>query len=496
MCTLRCSRPVGVWLHSKSEGHDDYGLLVSEKARKYAIVKELDKPVDLNDGTTILQFEVRLQNGLECAQEPEDRRVRRTPPQISTFGPFGPVDPRVHRDREAEQRAADPGRRAREKQGELHVGRRFPAVADPAKMIPDPEDRKPEDWDERAKIPDPDATKPDDWDENAPMEILDEEATMPEGWLENEPEEIDDPEALKPEDWDEEEDGEWEVPKIDNPKCESAPGCGEWRRPMKRNPEYKGKWHAPQIDNPNYMGIWRPRDIPNPDYFELDKPDLSQLLRDSTWKPKFTVEEEKQKAEEKAAGFEGLKGIQKAVFDGLYKIAELPFFGAHKTKLLELVEKAEEQPKITVSIVVSVIVIFFSILLRMLFGGNKAVKTKAKVKVEVTEKDEGESKMSKEDANAPRCKAEICLYLNPDYLLLIISLSEFLLQAIQLQAGTNFGNGSYGLLSEQNYKIVIMVCKNVEICRAKNAEWVAKKIVTLCNLDVVIKQALYDTKNA
>ena len=56
----------GEWKHSKSEGHDDYGLLVSEKARKYAIVKELEKPVVLKDGTIVLQFEVRLQNGLEC----------------------------------------------------------------------------------------------------------------------------------------------------------------------------------------------------------------------------------------------------------------------------------------------------------------------------------------------------------------------------------------------------------------------------------------------
>lgn len=56
----------GVWKHAKSEGHDDYGLLVSEKARKYAIVKELDNVVDLKDGTVVLQYEVRLQEGLEC----------------------------------------------------------------------------------------------------------------------------------------------------------------------------------------------------------------------------------------------------------------------------------------------------------------------------------------------------------------------------------------------------------------------------------------------
>ncbi|KAF3511618.1 hypothetical protein F2Q69_00005313 [Brassica cretica] len=77
-------------------------------------------------------------------------------------------------------------------------------------LIPD-KDKKPEDWDKRAKIPDPNAVKPDDWDEDAPMEI---EAEEPEGWL-------DDPEATKPEDWDDEDDVMW---RLTTPKCETAPG--------------------------------------------------------------------------------------------------------------------------------------------------------------------------------------------------------------------------------------------------------------------------------
>jgi calnexin len=214
----------------------------------------------------------------------------------------------------------------------------------PAKTIPDPDDVKPEDWDERAKIPDPEAVKPDDWDEDAPMEIEDEDAVKPEGWLDDEPEEIDDPEATKPEDWDEEEDGEWEAPKTDNPKCQEGPGCGEWKRPMKRNPAYKGKWHAPLIDNPNYKGIWKPQEIPNPDYFELDQPEFEPIaavgieiwtmqdgilfdniliaqdekvassIRDTTWKPKFDVEKEKEKATEAAAGTDALGGFQVMYF--------------------------------------------------------------------------------------------------------------------------------------------------------------------------------------
>ncbi|RRT39980.1 hypothetical protein B296_00058776 [Ensete ventricosum] len=108
-------------------------------------------------------------------------------------------------------------------------------------QVPDPDDKKPENWDERVKIPDSDAVKPDDWDEDASMEIEDEEAVKPERWVDDEPEEVNDSEATKPEDWDDEDDGEWEAPKIDNPKCEAAPGCGEWKRPTTRNSGYKGK---------------------------------------------------------------------------------------------------------------------------------------------------------------------------------------------------------------------------------------------------------------
>ena len=51
------------------------------------------------------------------------------------------------------------------------------------------------------RIPDPDARKPDDWDEEAPEYIVDEDATMPTGWLEDEEELVPDPDADKPEDW-------------------------------------------------------------------------------------------------------------------------------------------------------------------------------------------------------------------------------------------------------------------------------------------------------
>ena len=71
----------------------------------------------------------------------------------------------------------------------------------PAKEIDDPDDEKPEDWDEREKIPEPGATKPDDWDEDAPMKIPDPDAVKPEGWLDEGAEYVPDPEVEKPADW-------------------------------------------------------------------------------------------------------------------------------------------------------------------------------------------------------------------------------------------------------------------------------------------------------
>ncbi|KAJ8408258.1 hypothetical protein AAFF_G00256720 [Aldrovandia affinis] len=96
----------------------------------------------------------------------------------------------------------------------------------PQKQIKDPEAKKPEDWDDRAKIDDPEDTKPEDYDK---------------------PENIPDPDAKKPEDWDVEMDGEWEPPMIPNPEYK-----GEWKPKQIDNPDYKGTWVHPEIDNPEY----------------------------------------------------------------------------------------------------------------------------------------------------------------------------------------------------------------------------------------------------
>ncbi|XP_047330226.1 calnexin homolog [Impatiens glandulifera] len=464
----------GVWKHAKSEGHEDSGLLVSEPAKKYAIVKELTDPVNLKEGSTVLQFEVRLQNGLECGGayikylRPQAagwtaKEFNNESPYSIMFGPdkCGATNkvhfilnhknpktgeyiehhlkfpPSVPSDKlthvytavigdDNELRILIDGEE--KKKADFLSSEDFEPAIIPSKTIPDPDDSKPEDWDERAKIPDPVAEKPDDWDEDAPIEIEDEEAEKPEGWLDDEPEDVDDPESTKPDDWDDEEDGEWEAPKIDNPKCEAAPGCGEWKRPMKRNPAYKGKWHAALIDNPDYKGIWKPREIPNPKYFELEKPDFEPIAavgieiwtmqdgilfdnfliadndeiaasyRVDSWKPKFDSESEKLKAEEAAVGSDtlSLKGVQKQLFEVLYKVADIPFLSEHRDKVLELIEKAEKQPNLTIGVIVSIVVVVFSILLKLLFGGKKKNKVNVSAESSNTTAAEGEQATTKE----------------------------------------------------------------------------------------------------
>ncbi|XP_039509667.1 calnexin [Pimephales promelas] len=293
----------------------DKGLVLKSKAKHHAISGLLLRPFTFDTKPLILQYEVNFQTGIDCggayvkllSQTPDldlAQFVDKTPYTIM-FGPdkcgedyklhfiFRHKNPKTGEFEEKHAKKPDADLRAYYTDKKTHLytlvlnpDNSFeilidqtvvnsgsllsdvtPAVNPPAE-IEDPDDQKPEDWDERPKIQDPDAAKPEDWDEEAPAKIADEDAVKPDGWLDEEPEYISDPEALKPEDWDEDMDGEWEAPQIPNPVCETAPGCGPWERPMIDNPNYKGKWKPPMIDNPNYQGVWKPRKIPNPDFFE------------------------------------------------------------------------------------------------------------------------------------------------------------------------------------------------------------------------------------
>jgi len=101
----------------------------------------------------------------------------------------------------------------------------FPILPD--KTIKDPAQSKPKDWVDERMIDDPEDKKPEGYDD-IPAEIVD-------------------PNAKKPDDWDDELDGEWEAPKTANPEFKGA-----WSAKKINNPAYKGEWVHPMIDNPDF----------------------------------------------------------------------------------------------------------------------------------------------------------------------------------------------------------------------------------------------------
>ncbi|XP_048399590.2 calnexin isoform X2 [Stegostoma tigrinum] len=295
--------------------YGDKGLVLKSRAKHHAISALLDQPFIFDSKPLIIQYEVNFQNGIECGgayikllSKTKDLVLEKFYDKTSYTIMFGPdkcgedyklhfifrhKNPKTGKYEEKHAKRSDVDLKSYYTDKKTHLyslvlnpDNSFQVLIDqtvvnsgnlledmtppvnPPKEIEDPDDQKPEDWDERPKIPDPNAVKPDDWDEDAPAKIPDENAVKPEGWLDSEPEYVPDPDAEKPDDWDEEMDGAWEAPQIANPLCESAPGCGPWKVPMIDNPDYKGKWKAPMIDNPNYQGVWKPRKISNPDYFE------------------------------------------------------------------------------------------------------------------------------------------------------------------------------------------------------------------------------------
>lgn len=293
----------------------DKGLVVKNPAAHHAISAKFPKKVDNKGKTLVVQYEVKLQNGLECGgaymkllkdnKALQSEEFSNASPYVIMFGPdkcgatnkvhfiFKHKNPKTGEYEEKHLKSPPMAKTVRVstlytlivkpdnsfemlidnvsmKNGSLLED--FSPPVNPEKEVDDKDDKKPEDWVDLARIPDPEATKPEDWDEDEPYEMVDTQATKPGDWLEDEPTSVPDPEAEKPEDWDDEEDGDWIPPTVSNPKCEEASGCGKWEPPMIKNPAYKGKWTAPYIENPAYKGVWAPRKIANPDYYEDKTP--------------------------------------------------------------------------------------------------------------------------------------------------------------------------------------------------------------------------------
>lgn len=302
---------------------NDKGLVLKTPAAHHAISAKLPQPFKNEENDTlVLQYQVKLQNGLNCGgayikllsaegfpNDSEGSHFNNSSPYEIMFGPdkCGATN-KVHfiirrknpisHEIEEKHLAVPPLARTVKTSSlytliihpnqdfEIRIGGDVVKAGNlldegvlapplnPPTEVDDENDTKPEDWDDREFILDPNQTeKPEDWDESAPYLIPDPKSVKPDSWKEDEPEYIDDPEAVKPEDWDDEEDGEWVAPKILNPECENH-GCGKWEPELIPNPDYKGKWTQPKIENPNYKGEWAPKKVANPNYFEDKTPSV------------------------------------------------------------------------------------------------------------------------------------------------------------------------------------------------------------------------------
>lgn len=229
----------------------DNGIMMANKARHHAIAAKLKKPFKFDNKNLVVQYDVQFRNGQECggaymkllaAPSGDLTKVHDKTLYSIMFGPdkcgndhklhfiFNHKNKKTNKIREIhwKKAASVSGLGDVITDGKWHIFRLIirpdnsfqidmdgkavgkgslfeefnPSVNLP-KEIDDPEDKKPDDWDEREKIPDPDAKKPDDWDENEPRKIPDENAQKPADWLDNEPEMIPDPSAKRPEDWSE-----------------------------------------------------------------------------------------------------------------------------------------------------------------------------------------------------------------------------------------------------------------------------------------------------
>ncbi|KAI1265653.1 Calreticulin-domain-containing protein [Xylariaceae sp. FL1019] len=293
----------------------DKSLVAKNAAAHHAISAQFPKKIDPKGKDLVVQYEVKLQKGLECGgaymkllrdtKALKKDEFSNASPYVIMFGPdkcghnnkvhfiFNHKNPKTGE--YEEKHLTSPPVATLDKVSNLYtlivhpdntfsiqkngetvregsLLEQFSPAVTPDEEIDDPKDTKPEDWVDVSRIPDPEAKKPEDWDEDAPYEIVDESAEQPEDWLESEPLTVPDPDAQKPVDWDDEEDGDWVAPTVPNPKCADASGCGPWSKPMIKNPEYKGKWTPPYVDNPEFKGPWAPRKIKNPDYFEDKTP--------------------------------------------------------------------------------------------------------------------------------------------------------------------------------------------------------------------------------
>lgn len=239
----------------------DKGIKTSQDARFYALSSKFAKKFSTEGKTTVLQFLVKFEQGIDCGggylkflPSFDQTKFDGSTEYNMMFGPdiCGSSTRKVHlifnyKGKNLDWKktlACETDKLSHVYTAIIRPDNTYEVLIDgvkkesgnlledwdflPPKTIPDPSQSKPSDWVEEAEIVDPNDKKPEDWDKAKT---------------------IADPNAKQPEDWNEEEDGKWTAPEIPNP-------------------EYRGEYVPRMIPNPLYKGVWKADEIPNPDFKE------------------------------------------------------------------------------------------------------------------------------------------------------------------------------------------------------------------------------------
>ncbi|MCO5578971.1 hypothetical protein L7F22_032822 [Adiantum nelumboides] len=126
----------GFWKHEKSEGHDNWGLLASEKACKYGIATHFPEVVELRRSPF-------------CPPSPVNDKFSHV--YTAVLYPNNTISILID---------------GQEKKSVDLLSDNFDPLVLSSRMIADPDNS-----DERAKIPDSKVVKPEDWDEDAHMTL-------------------------------------------------------------------------------------------------------------------------------------------------------------------------------------------------------------------------------------------------------------------------------------------------------------------------------------
>jgi calreticulin len=105
-------------------------------------------------------------------------------------------------------------------------------------------------------IPDPNEIKPDDWED---IEKIDDPDDVPPPWVDNVPQFIPDESAKRPSDWNDRVQGAWTPPLVPNPVYRQ-----DWKPRQIPNPAFRGDWIAKNVSNPDYVGdpkFGKPEDL-------------------------------------------------------------------------------------------------------------------------------------------------------------------------------------------------------------------------------------------